>query len=314
MFQTPLDATNSMPKFEVASKIQLKKADQLFQEKARRAIAVGGAAHVEGPVLYYPFGGADAITAFSLSAEITDVIIHSKEEFGNLFSLEANLKMKNHVMNSLDDLFANSQGWQTSIHLRRVANDYKGMGIALFTELFGIWRREPSGLYYFNINKIGIPAFDPQGRHAVIEFIDEGVKKRLWFFSHLIDSYEIGIPDNLKAFLAKADIDTLLIKGMHSLWSNHSPAAFIEFALNPARGALVIADSNSTRQFASRPIWKPGAEVTHLDLEFGYNTGVDIGTEVISHEDLRRQDYREMIGKEPYSTRFYHSPKVSLEN
>ncbi|MFC1805263.1 PfkB family carbohydrate kinase, partial [Candidatus Omnitrophota bacterium] len=285
--------------------IQIKKEQLHLKPALAQRIAflkkIAGNAEARGPVVYYPGGGFDIFTPFTMVDDATDVISVGLESFGVLQGIAEFLHQ--HFAGLIPDSFVykfNKFDYEGDICTAKAEelgiSGFAGLAILRIIVLLGA---TVTGIRYFNIEDVpasGEPLYLNIGQikkntSAVIDFTDsEGTPKRFWYLYSNLDKESAGFQN----FINRKGFQTWLSKAY--AWSDDLYACGIGSSfeiiesiksniLRPAKAnnAVIITDVAALDDEAVAIdkqvlIWKKNKgfpKVYRLERgeEFGYSTG-----------------------------------------
>ncbi len=237
---------------------------------------IGKLAGIHG-VMFYPFGGADVHTAFSLSENLTDVVSQGADFFGNPDGIKTEME---YAEPEID--FDAGYWYYDSTQL--LGKYQHGIGSLVAARIVSYLRGEITGLYYFDIAKNGSAEFitekTPYNRlaalnelNAVVEFqLPDGIKRRFWHITYIhpskimLSRFSDKNSESYMNFANNLDFDVLLLKAAHTWWEDFLQIEKLyNNTLAPAKrdNAVVITDTNQgdisyDTSSNLRPIWRHG--------------------------------------------------------
>ncbi len=256
---------------------------------------LGTKARVRGPVVYYPFGGFDPYTPFSVVQDATDVFAMGKDDFGNIRDIREHLgpeglinkiraMQRNFYKAGPDGLVTPPWPVVISPSIQRPLL----VGPVTIPEIVALLNGTVKGIHYFNIERDGSARFLEEsevsvGRSVVVEFVDSnGITKRYWYLQHDANQYDEGF----RKFIDRLKFQTLFLKAPMDLLGsgNENRSNVVRDTLVPAKrnGARIISDRykkmgpvRPDSQSAPHPIWKPDYSPEEIVIEgheyFGYS-------------------------------------------
>ncbi|MBZ0167679.1 MAG: hypothetical protein K8I00_12805, partial [Candidatus Omnitrophica bacterium] len=269
-------------------------APQSFAPYKKFLARIGEETGMQGPVVYNPFGGMDALTGFLLpdysgqKAPVTDVISFGLNKFGTPSRLKEYLAefmtMAGEEEAAIrEHPFLKYAGFDDYYQFYLPDKD-KGLGLAALLRTMLFLEGTIEGLYYFDVDpETGELRFiDPEslpdwedredGPFVLIEFVDakDNLRKRFWYAQTNVSMVDKAFD----AFIGGFDVNGLILKATFE--DNLSERSFFVYQkiLAPAiRGnARVVADVMKNDRHAV--IWKadqPPQEMRNdSDFMFGY--------------------------------------------
>lgn len=249
-------------------------------KKQKEYNALGKLAGLKGSTIYYPFGGFDPQSPFSLLPEARDVFSQGFENFGGRQDLKT-FVLAGFQENHWPD-FDNYRD------LHEMQHDMRGglwpVALNRIQEILG---GKIEGVYHFLLNEDGKIKFldSPENKdkakykNGVIVFRDPKTNelKRYWYLPQKVSQKDIGFD----AFLKRLKFKILMIKAMPSMiLEEKGRERAIEIALDPAirNGARVISDQRiastggGTKEDLPQPIFKKGSQITTIQNQnYGYS-------------------------------------------
>jgi len=126
----------------------------LWQSEYEEPLAeLGRVTGIRGPVIYYPFGGADVHYPFSISPEITDNFCQGTGSFGGCTSIHEYFvrgEGEGYV-----EKWRQLRSFDLAQDLQAVNHNYRGIGGLIISRLVDTLDAKIEGIYYFIIEQNG---------------------------------------------------------------------------------------------------------------------------------------------------------------
>lgn len=218
---------------------------------------LGKKAGLQGPVVYYPFGGFDSHHAFLLVKNATDVISFGKDSFA--FANASFALSPENTLNYVRNADSRTKYGSHYFGYDRTKYYYEcieeALALLALARIVNFLDGQITGLYYFKLKEDGDIEFvskndrNADTGNAVITFRDTytGIEKRYWYIQH-IQRNEHDIFANKPNFynlIRKVKFQTLLIKAAYANWGEDDPI----FMNNIHREILIPAKNNKAKVF-----------------------------------------------------------------
>jgi len=214
------------------------------------------------PIVYYPMGGADVQTPFSIFKNSTDVVSQSFEPVGNIEDIVNFVK---HTSKYSSGVIGNVE-FDTMKDYDKFSRKTNTGGLLplAIARILTFFRGKIKGIYHFDINDNGEMEFNYDRTqnpktNAVIEFESNNETKRYWMVQA---KFEKDVtPEGYSKFVDKVPFDAQMFKAAPLSWTDEATEIQRSYLIDPAkkRNATVVTDrmieKSSISKFGQRN-WK----------------------------------------------------------